>query len=172
MTKYAFFDGKKVAYATIGQGLPLVFVHGFCEDRSIWSSFITPFIENHQVVTIDIGGFGESQTPETASIATMAEQVFVVLEQEKNIEMYFYMLHSMGGYAAMAFAEKYADYLEGVVMFHTHPFEDVAEKKTVRDKGVQFIKTYGVSHFVTPLIPKLFGDAKRETLKRDHQATH
>jgi pimeloyl-ACP methyl ester carboxylesterase len=160
MTNYTTLNDKKIAYSRFGEGFPLVFIHGFCEDRSMWNDFIIPFQDKYSVITVDIGGFGESEQPETPNIKVMGEQVEAVLQVEK-IEKCILIGHSMGGYTAMAFAEYFPQYLNGVVMFHTHPFSDTPEKKKVRDKGVEFIQTYGVEHFVAPLIPKLFGDNRQ-----------
>jgi len=163
MTKYTTYNQKKVAYSTFGQGFPLVFVHGFCEDRSMWLDFITAF-SNYKIILVDVGGFGESEQPEEATISTMAAQVEAVLKAEQA-EKCIFIGHSMGGYIAAAFAEKYPNYLQGLTMFHTHPFADVASKKRVRDKGIRFIQKYGVASFVTPLIPKLFGGNQSQELE-------
>lgn len=160
MTNFTTLNDRKIAYARLGKGFPLVFVHGFCEDRSMWNEFTKPFQDKYSVITVDIGGFGASEQPEIASIQAMATQVEAVLQVEK-IDRCILIGHSMGGYTAMAFAEYFPEYLEGIVMFHTHPFSDTPDKKKVRDKGVEFIQTYGVEKFVTPLVPILFGDNRK-----------
>lgn len=155
---------KKIAYSRSGSGFPLVFIHGFCEDRSMWNDFTIPFLKQYSIITIDVGGFGHSELPETASIQAMAEQVEAVLQTE-NIQECVLIGHSMGGYIATAFAEFYPQYLKGIVMFHTHPFADTVEKKDIRDKGKAFIEEYGVEKFVTPLIPRLFSNHYRDELR-------
>lgn len=155
MTKHIIFQGKKVAYSDIGNGFPLIFVHGFCEDRSMWEDFTRPFVEKYRIVTVDIGGFGESETPEEASISAMANQINAVLETEQ-IEKCMMIGHSMGGYAALAFAAFFSQKLAGLTMFHTHPFADSDTKKANRNKAMAFLKEHGVAKFVTPLLPQLF----------------
>jgi pimeloyl-ACP methyl ester carboxylesterase len=158
------FKNKKIAYSIFGKGFPLVFVHGFCEDRSMWNQFIKPFIDDYQVITIDIGGFGASELPIESSIAAMAKQVNAVLEAEK-INQCLLVGHSMGGYIAMDFAELFGDKLVGLTMFHTHPFGDTAKKKRNRNKGILFLNKYGASRYVTGLIPLLFSAEARVTHK-------
>ena len=155
MTKYAIYQGKKVAYSITGNGFPLVFVHGFCEDRSMWDDFIMLFSLKYTVITVDVGGFGESELPNNLSISTMAMQINTVLEIE-NIERCIMIGHSMGGYIALAFAELFDGKLVGLTMFHTHPFADTETKKVNRNRGLAFLKQHGVSKFVTPLLPQLF----------------
>ena len=148
-------DNKKIAYSISGDGFSLVFVHGFCEDRSMWEGFSHFFLTQYQVITIDIGGFGASELPNEPTIEVMADQINAVLNTE-NIKECILIGHSMGGYIGAAFAEKYEIRLAGLVMFHTHPYADTSHKKENRDKGIQFLQKYGSNRYVTALIPQLF----------------
>lgn len=165
MTQFAFCQDKKVAYSSFGSGFPLVFVHGFCENRQMWNEFIKPFSKKYRILTIDIGGFGESDLPKEDSIQYMAAQVNAVLEQE-NIETCILIGHSMGGYTALAFAKQFGDKLKGLCMFHTHPFGDTPEKKKNRDKAIRFVKEHGSKKFVTSMIPILFSSHYRVEFKQ------
>jgi pimeloyl-ACP methyl ester carboxylesterase len=54
-------DGVPISYDVIGSGEPtLVFVHGWCCDRTYWRDQIPHFSERHKVVAIDLGGHGDS----------------------------------------------------------------------------------------------------------------
>ncbi|UCH82714.1 MAG: alpha/beta hydrolase [Candidatus Latescibacterota bacterium] len=54
-------DGVRIAYEVHGQGEPvLVFIHGWCCDRSHWNEQVPYFSREHAVVTIDLAGHGES----------------------------------------------------------------------------------------------------------------
>ena len=68
----------------------------------------------------------------------------------------------MGGYVALAFAEKWGEMLEGFGLFHSTAFADSAEKKEVRRKGIQFIERNGPYEFLKTTIPGLFSPASRE----------
>jgi pimeloyl-ACP methyl ester carboxylesterase len=48
--------------------------------------------------------------------------------------------HSMGGYVALAFLEKYPDILSGISLFHSSPFADTEEKKNHRDREIELIR--------------------------------
>ncbi len=117
MTKYVKLNNKKIAYSMSGNGFPLIFIHGFCEDRTMWNEFIAPFLIQYRVITVDIGGFGESELPKKATVEEMADQINAVLNKE-NIIKSILIGHSMGGYIGAAFAEKYKDCLAGLVLFH------------------------------------------------------
>jgi len=54
-------DGVMIYYEVVGEGEPtLVFVHGWCCDRSYWKAQVGEFAKTYQVVTVDMGGHGES----------------------------------------------------------------------------------------------------------------
>ncbi len=152
------FQGAPIAYFVSGEGsegLPVVLLHGFCEDSRMWAEWLPLLPRYYRYVCIDLPGFGDSQLLPAISIASMADAVAAVL-QDLGIAKCVLLGHSMGGYVACAFAQKYGDRLEGLCMFHSHPFADSEEKKAARLKSVDFINTNGHILFVRHLIPKLF----------------
>lgn len=159
MTKFVDFSGHQIAYTSRGQGTPLVFLHGFCEDSGIWADFITYFPKNkYRVVLIDLPGFGQSEVIPDVSIARMAEAVHAVLE---NLRISSCMMfgHSMGGYTALAFEERFPGYLRGMGIIHSHPFADSEDRRLHRIKSVDFIRNQGHAIFVKQLVPSLFAPA-------------
>ena len=74
--------------------------------------------------------------------------------------------HSMGGYIALAFAEKYPDTLNSFGLFHSTAFADSEEKKTIRCKGIKFIEQQGGYEFLKTSIPNLYSPIAKA--KRAH----
>ena len=55
------FDGVDIAYKVYGEGdTPLIFVHGWCCDKSYWKEQVNFFKTQFKIVTIDLAGHGES----------------------------------------------------------------------------------------------------------------
>ena len=156
MTK-TIFKGKKIAsYYKEGESqIPVVLVHGFCEDSRMWDEWIPLLGKKHPILSIDLPGFGSSERLNRISIMDMADAVAAVLDFHK-IEKCVLVGHSMGGYVACAFAEKYGYLLAGLCMFHSQPFADTPAKKEGRLKAIDFINRNGHVVFVRQLIPKLF----------------
>ena len=67
----------------------------------------------------------------------------------------------MGGYIALAFAEKYSDYLAALGLFHSTAFADSEEKKETRKKGIEFIHQHGAFEFLKNSTPNLFSPFSR-----------
>lgn len=163
------FNQQSLFYQTQGKGFPLVFIHGFCEDSTLWNDFTIPFLATYQVISIDLPGFGQSQVQTKATINNYAEAVKTVLDELK-ITNCIMIGHSMGGYTTLAFAECYPEILSGFCLFHSHPFEDTKEKKINRIKTVQFIHRHGNAPFLGLMIPNLFsktfGESNTELVAR------
>ena len=52
-------DGVRIAYDVTGEGEPtLVFVHGWCCDRSYWQPQVEYLSQQYRVVAIDLAGHG------------------------------------------------------------------------------------------------------------------
>ncbi len=149
------FEEKKIHFHTKGEGQAIVFLHGFCEDRSMWTDFTDDFLTDYQLIFIDLPGFGDSEVIENCSIKKMASIIYAVIESLK-IEAFFLVGHSMGGYVSLAFAEEYSSTLRGLILFHSHPFEDAKEKRQNRQKGIDFVNRMGTTLYIKQLIPALF----------------
>ena len=154
-------------YTSQGSGSAVVLLHGFCESKSIWESFIPAFGQDFTFISIDLPGFGGSNLCHTIpSMENFAKEVYRLLEHLKVTKCTL-IGHSLGGYVALAFAELYPQYLNGLVMFHSSAFADSEDKKANRNKTIEFVKTHGSAAFVNTLIPSLFKESNRKQLASD-----
>jgi pimeloyl-ACP methyl ester carboxylesterase len=83
MTQFASVPGVRLAYEVAGAGdPPMVFVHGWCCDRSYFAPQIGHFAAGHTVAAVDLRGHGDSGRPEPGpgvyDIAVLAEDVLAV----------------------------------------------------------------------------------------------
>jgi pimeloyl-ACP methyl ester carboxylesterase len=157
MDKYFDYGDVKAFYTDEGNGEAILFVHGFAEDGSVWEEFSKAF-GAYRVIIPDMPGYRNSSLAgETTSVDDMAELVKAILDREK-IEKVHFVGHSMGGYAAMAFAEKYPEMLKTVTMFHSQPYADDEEKKKNRHKSADLVRRNGTEVFVRELYNNLFAD--------------
>lgn len=148
------FNERKINYFAKGRGLPIVFLHGFCEDSSVWDDFISVFKSN-KVIRIDLPGFGNSDPIDQPTVENFADTVKSVLDH-LDIKKCILVGHSMGGYVSLAFAKKYESYLKGLTLFHSFPYADSPEKKENRQKSIEFIKRNSHYHYIKQLFPNLF----------------
>lgn len=152
MAKINYYN-HQISYDLKGKGTTLVFLHGFGETRQMWKNYL-PFFEGYQTLTIDLPGAGASDIMDV-SIARMAKIVNAILLAE-NIEKCVFIGHSMGGYVACAFAKMYEEKLLGFCLFHSQPHADKEEKKSGRNKAINFVKKNGSGVYFKGLLPMLF----------------
>lgn len=134
----------------------LVLVHGFCEDSRIFHDWAEGLKPHTHIFAPDIAGFGNSPLPEEFSMEAFAEDLKRQLDAQ-GIDQCTMVAHSMGGYVALAFAEKYPEYLNGLGFFHSHPYEDTPEKKENRLKAVEFVKNNGSAPYIKQLFTSMLG---------------
>lgn len=155
MSKQSLFSRDRIAYTIEGRGSALVFMHGFCEDKSVWDD-ITPFFSaNHTVICIDLPGFGLSRYQPVQHISGYAALISGVLA-EAGVEKYIFIGHSLGGYVGLELMSRENEKFSGLVMFHSQPYRDNEEKIAARRKGIAFIRKNGKDNFVKETIKNLF----------------
>jgi pimeloyl-ACP methyl ester carboxylesterase len=79
--------GVRIRYDAVGEGRPLVLLHGWCCDRSWWTEpgYVDELRSDHRLVNIDIRGFGASDKPHDAVAYTadaLTRDVFAVADAE------------------------------------------------------------------------------------------
>ncbi len=93
-----YSDGVEINYSAQGQGEPaLVFIHGWCCDNDVWKYQVPYFEKSHKVVTIDLGGHGQSGLGrEDWTMEMFGEDVAAVIKK-LNLKKVILVGHSMGG---------------------------------------------------------------------------
>jgi len=154
----------RLAYRKLGNGPVVVLLHGFPENGNLWRNIWPALSENHTVIIPDLPGSGESTfTGETLSMEQLANSVKLILDKE-GIEELLLAGHSMGGYIALAFAERYGQMLNGLSLVHSTAAADTDDKKENRRRSAELIQKGGKEPFVKQMIPNLFF----EGFKREH----
>jgi len=160
------FNGKKISYTDSGKGNAIVFLHGFLESKKIWAEFSAVLSENFHVICIDLPGHGETENyGEVNSMNLMADCTDAVLKKE-NVSDIFLIGHSMGGYAALSFAERYSEKLKGLCLFNTTAYADSEIKKADRDRTIKVLLKNPLV-FINEAIPNLFGAGNIEKFKNE-----
>jgi pimeloyl-ACP methyl ester carboxylesterase len=165
MEKIYNYNGSDIFYTITGEGQPVVLLHGFAENSTIWKEQVS-FLQPHcQLIVPDLPGSGSSPLlqQEHATIEDYANCIHSLLAAE-NIDNCILLGHSMGGYITLAFAEKFSAKLAAYGLVHSTAFADNEEKKETRRKAIALIQEYGVYPFIKNSTPNLFSAA----FKKDH----
>ncbi len=153
--KSFLFDGKSHFYYEGGKGNTTLFLlHGFWENTNCWT-YLLPYLSDFHFIIPDHSGMGMSPLVEPHSIDTVAKSMDYLI-RSLNINNCVVIGHSMGGYIGASLAALQPDYLKGLCLLHSHPFEDSLEKKESRAKSIQFVRQNGVPPLAKTVVPSLF----------------
>lgn len=161
MDHYFQYASARCFYRAEGNGQPIVLIHGFAEDHTVWRHQINYLKPHFTVITPDLPGSGRSEvlaSTATFTIEMLAHYIRAVLDNA-GIEQCVLLGHSMGGYATLAFAELYANRLLGFGLVHSTAYADSDEKKEVRRRAIGTMEQYGSAAFIRSTTPNTFGQA-------------
>jgi 3-oxoadipate enol-lactonase len=117
-------DGRRIAYDDSGgPGTPLVLLHGFPLDRTVWDNQLTALAAT-RVIRVDLRGCGESEPSDGPALMEMlAADVAGVLDA-LQVDRAALAGHSIGGYVALAFFRMFAERVAGLALVASHVAED------------------------------------------------
>ncbi len=166
--KHVIFKKGNIAYYDKGKGRTVVLLHGFLGSKEIWQKTIDNLSKSYRVVAIDLPGHGESDNfGYVHSMELMANAVKAVLDKLR-LKKYVFIGHSMGGYAALAFAELFPDCLKGLCLFHSTAYADSDEKKKDRGRAIKLVKS-DKRVYTKTTIKNLFATKNLKYLKEEIQ---
>ncbi|MFM8592207.1 MAG: alpha/beta fold hydrolase [Sphingomonadales bacterium] len=149
---------KKMYYRISGSGPVVVLLHGFGETGSVWEGQQAFLSQHYTVLVPDLPGSGKSETISTMSMEGIADCIALLL-RSLTAAPHCLIGHSMGGYIALAYAERYADRLTGLGLFHSTAYADTPDKIETRKKAIEFVHKNGAGAFLSVAIPGLFAPA-------------
>jgi 3-oxoadipate enol-lactonase len=159
----AQINGMTLAYSDTGRDLPIVFLHAFPLNRTMWVQQEATLSSQFRVITIDLRGHGESDAPLWHySLDQAADDVRALLDHLSIRQAVFVGL-SMGGYILFSFYRKYADRVKGMVLADTRAQADTAEGREGRFQMAQIAYKQGPSAIADVMIPKLLSPATIKT---------
>lgn len=109
-------DGVAIRYRVYGNGEPaLIFIHCWSCDGTYWDQQLDVFKSRYAVVTLDLGGHGDSETSRADwSIPAFGADVAAVAAQISNDEIVL-VGHSMGGPVALEAARRLRNRVIGII---------------------------------------------------------
>lgn len=161
----ADINGTHIGYEVLGNtGLPLVLIHGFGLDRSIWRKMVFEYMPDQFVILPDVRGHGESDAPSGPYSMNQLADDLAGLLHILNVDKVIVCGHSMGGYISLAFAERYSQQLAGLGLITSRAEADSAGKRKSRYDLVERIRGRGAIELAESLAPRL---SKDETIIRE-----
>ncbi|MFY0252328.1 alpha/beta fold hydrolase [Chitinophaga sp. 30R24] len=155
-------NNGNITWLEEGQGAVVVLIHGFSENAGLWEKQIKHLKNHYRVIAPNLPGTAAVPITTPLSIESMAEYVYAIL-LAADIQEAVVIGHSMGGYIALALAEKYPERVKGLGLFHSTAKADSEEKKEGRRKSIKLMEQYGAETFLRQTLPNMFSPASKIT---------
>jgi pimeloyl-ACP methyl ester carboxylesterase len=160
--------GTEIHYADRGSGRPLVLVHGFPLDHTMWTGLIDALAGPAvRILAPDLRGFGRSPLGsipgDKVTMDDFARDLAAWLEGLEIREPIILCGLSMGGYIAFQFWRHFAACLRGLILCDTKATADTPEGAAGRHAMAERVLREGTAPLVETMLPKLLAeDTMRE----------
>jgi 3-oxoadipate enol-lactonase len=121
-------SGSMLSYVDVGQGLPIILIHGLFLDHTAFEAQIKAFENRHRIIAIDIHGHGtSSELDRSMSLDEMAEDYFDLVQQ-LGIQQAIWGGVSLGGMTGLRIAIKHPDAVLGLLLLNTNAGKGAGRK--------------------------------------------
>lgn len=159
----ATINGIRIDYRDEGSGLPVVFIHAFPLNQTMWDDQVAEARHQCRAITLDLRGFGKSDAPPGPyAMDQMATDVRGLLSF-LNVNRAVVAGLSMGGYTALAFYRKYPDAVRAMVLADTRASADSHEARSRRIASAEKAEREGSAAIAKEVGPALLGETTRQT---------
>ncbi len=154
-----------IFYKKVGQGKPIIILHGLFGTGDNWRTFAGMLKEDYEVILVDLRNHGRSFWSDDFNYDIVAKDVIELMDN-LDISSAYVLGHSMGGKVAMTMAHQYPDRVDKLVVVdighkkysrgHDLIFEaifsvdppNLNNRKEAEDKLAEKIKDIGVRQFL------------------------
>lgn len=146
-----------IAFDDAGNGtVPVVFLHGFPFDKSMWHGQMEALRSSYRLVAIDIRGFGASDDPESIPTIDRYADDVIMLMDDLSVEKAVLCGLSMGGYIALNAQKRYPERVPALILCDTQCNADTPEGKEKRYQAARAIEAGGADEFRDGFVKKVF----------------
>ena len=140
-----------------GSGAPLLLVHGFPLDHTMWNAQIEVLSVRHRVIAPDLRGFGRSGSAggEVTSMQQFADDLAALLDALQIDKPVTLCGLSMGGYIAWEFFRSHRERLAALILCDTRAAADSEEAAKRRQMMAHRVIAEGVEAVPEAMLPKL-----------------
>jgi len=143
-----------LAVHTRGSGPPLLLLHAFPLDHSMWAGQ-DALADRFRLIVPDQRGFGRSHGPAPVSIAQLADDAVAVLDALQVAEPAVVCGLSMGGYVAQHLAVRHPARVRAVILADTRLEADTPEARAGRGELAAKVERLGAGVLAAAMLPNL-----------------
>lgn len=146
-----------ISYDDVGIGkTPILFLHGFPFNKSMWEEQLDFLKESHRLISIDIRSFGQSQDNHIETSINLFANDIIEFMNTLQLKKVILCGLSMGGFIALNAVKKYPKRFSALILCDTQCAADTIEQKTKRLETIKEIETNGITNFTATFLKALF----------------
>ncbi len=150
-----------LAHDAAGVGTPVLLLHGFPHDRTLWAPQLAGLMSRCRCIAPDLRGFGMSPVAPPYNMDRYADDVVELLDR-LGIERPVVAGLSMGGYVALAMWRRHRRRIRALVLLDTRAGADSDESRAKRRQQIETVRSQGPVVLAAQLLPGQLGDRTRE----------
>jgi 3-oxoadipate enol-lactonase len=150
-----------LSYVEVGHGLPVVLLHAFPLNRTMWEPQISALFGECRCIIPDLRGFGDSDTTGPFSMERFADDVVQLLDALR-IDRAVICGLSMGGYVALALIRHHRQRVRALILADTRSGADDTERAKGRRELMAVARDQGIGAVVERQLPGLIGKRTRD----------
>jgi 3-oxoadipate enol-lactonase len=146
-----------------GEGTPVVLIHGFPFEASLWDPQFTALGRKFRLIAPDLRGFGASAVPEDPdpySMAAFADDVVGLLDH-LDVPAAVVGGLSMGGYVTLEILRRYPKRVRALVLADTRADADAPEVRQRREAQIRQVSERGGDSLVDGMVAALLSEQTR-----------
>ena len=149
--------GLELAYDDTGSGVPLLFIHGWPHDRTLWAAQLSGLPTHARCIAPDLRGFGDSTVAPPYSIDQYADDLDALLEMLGARQAVVCGL-SMGGYVALSLLRRHRARVRALILTSTRATADTDEGREKRMRLIEFVRENGVEALAGRQLKAMVGE--------------
>lgn len=116
-------EGTRVRYVDVGEGPPVVLLHGFASSLEVWSEVLPRLVEGRRVLALDLKGFGWTDRPEGDYGPEAQAALVLALMDARGIDRAAVVAHSWGSSVALALAAAAPERVSRLALYDAWVYE-------------------------------------------------
>jgi len=143
-SEFVRINGQWVHYQRAGSGPALLLIHGFGESTYTWRQVMPQLAADHDVIAVDLNGFGYTERLLDPSAYSLAGQVSLVvrLMDALGVEHATIVGHSYGAGVALGLATRHAERVDGLILTDGGVIEQASTGFLLRPVVEPFVTFY------------------------------
>ncbi len=154
--------GVTLALDVRGDGAPILFIHGFPLDRTVWRPVMSK-LTGWRRIAPDLRGMGLSDLADRYSMADYADDLAALLDT-LNAGPAVVCGLSMGGYIAFELLRRHRERVRALILCNTRAEAESEEGRRKRDEMIYLLERDGPAALAELMMPKLLAPSSLKAL--------